>query len=85
MNFNVFILYYVLFVLNYFFLHFSLVKDNFEYERAAAIALFNLKIGKAVEILSGEHAMGGKCTLMFLSEQKIFFQFFLFPFRKNIF
>ena len=65
------------------------MKDNFEYERAAAIALFNLKIGKAVEILSGEHAMGGKCTLMFCQNKKYFFSFdtsnfFLFPLQKNI-
>ena len=30
----------------------SMVNKNMEYERAAAIALFNLRIGKAVEILS---------------------------------
>ncbi|KAH3795999.1 hypothetical protein DPMN_149563, partial [Dreissena polymorpha] len=32
----------------------SMVNENMEYERAAAIALFNLKIGRAVEILSSD-------------------------------
>ncbi|KAL4222251.1 hypothetical protein ACF0H5_018288 [Mactra antiquata] len=35
----------------------NLVYQNLEYERAAAIALFNLKIGTAVQILSSEAAV----------------------------
>lgn len=34
-----------------------LVNDNFEFERAAAIAVFNLNIGRAVEILSSPAAV----------------------------
>lgn len=40
----------------------SLVNQNHEYERAAAIALFNLKIGTAVQILSSEAAVQGVCV-----------------------
>ncbi|XP_060561622.1 GATOR complex protein MIOS-like [Ruditapes philippinarum] len=41
----------------------SLVSENHEYERAAAIALFNLKIGTAISILSGEEATREKPVL----------------------
>ena len=37
----------------------SLVLNNVEYERAAAIAIFNLKIGKAIDILSSTAVLQG--------------------------
>ena len=41
-------------------LYTSLVMENGEYERAAAIAVFNLKIGKAIDILSSTAVLQGK-------------------------
>jgi len=40
-------------------LFFSLVKQNYEYERAAAIAVFNLRLGQAIDILSCDTMKGG--------------------------
>ena len=39
--------------------------ENGEYERAAAIALFNLKIGKAIDILSSTAVLQGMYLLIY--------------------